>query len=325
MFACRRPRAGFSERTNVAPRPAPCSSLRGPIPASEFGTPVRDSELWIALARLERRGAGRGRRSCVPDRSSRQGHIVLKPTRGSWSPRFSGATAGNGINFGADGVVLEGFRDHPCPEEGVPVVHEQHRVRKNHVHDCGLVLVNGNTKTAYRLRHQRPDRAGTTSTTPAPQTSTSTVTESRSKQRDLPHHRSLDRGLRHPGGDHRGQLPNITIAHNVISRASTVLSSCSTRQRHHQQVVIVNNVLMANANNPSTSTTMPGWRRRSARSRSRTTSSPERRHWCTSPQRELFDPAQHVHGEREPTFTSTTLLGFRDLAARDYYPEWSVC
>lgn len=57
---------------------------------------------------------------------------------------FAGATSGNGVNFGADGVTLQGFEITNAPEEGVSTWQTNYStVRKNHIHHCGLVLVNG--------------------------------------------------------------------------------------------------------------------------------------------------------------------------------------
>ena len=39
---------------------------------------------------------------------------------------FAAATAGNGINYGADNVLLQGFRDHQCPGAVELLVVQQH-------------------------------------------------------------------------------------------------------------------------------------------------------------------------------------------------------
>src|SRR5262249_14103418 len=59
---------------------------------------------------------------------------------------WSGATSGNGVNFGAgaDGVTLEGFEIRNAPEEGVSTWQTNYStIRGCHIHHCGLVLVNG--------------------------------------------------------------------------------------------------------------------------------------------------------------------------------------
>jgi len=74
-----------------------------------------------------------------------KGGIVLKAYPGELVKLdFSGASTGNGVNFGANGSTLEGFEITNAPEEGVSTWSTSNNVvRKNHIHHCGLVLVNG--------------------------------------------------------------------------------------------------------------------------------------------------------------------------------------
>src|SRR5262245_12063548 len=74
-----------------------------------------------------------------------KGGIVLKAYPGELAKLdFSGGTTGNGINFGANNITLEGLEITNAPEEDVSTGSTTTNVvRKNHIHHCGLVLVNG--------------------------------------------------------------------------------------------------------------------------------------------------------------------------------------
>jgi hypothetical protein len=69
-----------------------------------------------------------------------KGGIVIKAYPGELAKLdFTGQTSGNGINFGADGVTLEGFEITNAAEEGVSTwFTKNNTIRKCHIHHCGL-------------------------------------------------------------------------------------------------------------------------------------------------------------------------------------------
>ncbi|TMQ70778.1 MAG: hypothetical protein E6K80_07440, partial [Candidatus Eisenbacteria bacterium] len=167
---------------------------------------------------------------------------------------FSGATSGNGVNFGADGVTLEGFEIRNAPEEGVSTWSTNNSVvRGNHIHHCGLVLVNGkyqNGVTGYGtyVTIEQNVIHDTGSHNIYVYGDHITIRNNVVYKTIAP----ADRGsyviqVGTPGAN----CTNITIAHNVlaesINRSAIVFYATNATVSN---VAIVNNVMAKNANNP---------------------------------------------------------------------------
>src|SRR5262245_33728482 len=242
---------------------------------------------------------------------------------------FAGAATGNGVNFGtgANGVTFEGFEIVNAPEEGLSTWSTTNNiVRRNEIHHCGLVQVNGkyqNGIAAYGsyITIEQNLVYDTGSHNLYIYGDHITVRNNVIYKTVAP----LDRGSYGiQVGTTGANCTNITIAHNVIAesinRSSVVLYAPSATISN---VVVVNNVMINNANNPvyvyndaGSATTFTGIQiKNNAFSENLSgncvfftaTNS------CSTP------PATFaVSGNK--LFTTAASMGFRNLVTHDYYP-----
>jgi len=128
-----------------------CDENRDWATAQHSATPVCSIEKGMALAQTGDTVYVRGGRYL---RSKPLGigksNIALKAYPGEHVLLdFSAATTGNGINYGANGVLLEGFEIANVPEECVSCWNSNDLViRRNHIHHCGLIKVGGKYQNA---------------------------------------------------------------------------------------------------------------------------------------------------------------------------------
>ena len=305
-----------------------CNDSRDYATAQNPATPVCSIERGMALAQAGDTVLVRG---ATFVRSGPLGlgkaNIVLKAYPGELVILdFSGAATGNGINFGADGVVLEGFEITNAPEEGVAGWFTNNIViRRNHVHHCGLVLVNGkyqNGVTAYGtnvlIEQNHVHDTGSHNLY---------IYGDRITVRNNVIYRTiapLDRGSYGiQVGTTGANCTNITIAHNVISesvnRSSVVLYAPSATISN---VVIVNNVLMANANNPVYVYNDAGVATTFSAIQIKNNVFAQNAGNCVyfTATGSCSTPPGTFTVSGNLVYTSTSLLGFRNLATRDYYP-----
>jgi len=255
-----------------------------------------------------------------------KGNIVLKAYPGELvTLNFSGMTSGNGVNFGADGVVFEGFEVTNAPEEGVAGWFTNNIViRENHVHHCGLVLVGGkyqNGVTAYgdNVLIEQNHIHDTGSHNMYIYGNGITVRNNLIYRTIAP----ADRGSYGiQVGTTGANCTNITIAHNVISesvnRAAIVLYAPNAQISN---ITIVNNVLMKNASNPvfvynDLGSTFSGIQIKNnvfAENAGGNCVFFTATNGCTTP------PSTFTVSGNIPLASSTS-IGFRNLTTRDYYP-----
>jgi hypothetical protein len=240
---------------------------------------------------------------------------------------FSGALTGNGINFGGNGVTLEGFEITNAPEEGISTwFTSDHVIRRNHVHHCGLVLVNNkyqNGIAAYGsnilIEQNLVHDTGSHNLY---------VYGDRITVRNNVIYKTIAPAGRGSYGIQVGttgaNCTNITIAHNVIAesinRSSIVLYA---PQATISNITIVNNVLMTNEYSPVYVYNESGVATTYSAIVIRNNIFSENgrgdcvfftaTNGCTTP-----PSAFTVNGNL--TFTSAASIGFRNLAAHDYYP-----
>ncbi|HET9327538.1 MAG TPA: right-handed parallel beta-helix repeat-containing protein [Candidatus Eisenbacteria bacterium] len=255
-----------------------------------------------------------------------KGGIVLKAYPGELVKLdFSGASTGNGINFGADGITLEGFEITNAPEEGVSTwFTSNNTIRKNHIHHCGLVLVNNkyqNGIAAYgsNILIEQNLVHDTGSHNMYIYGDRITVRNNVSYATIAP----ADRGsygiqIGTPGAN----CTNITIAHNVFAesknRSSIVFYSPNATISN---VVIVNNVLVKNPYSPVYVYSDVGTTFSNIQIKNNIFSENGRGNCvfftntnsCSTPP-STFSVSGNL------TFASQSLIGFRNLGAHDYFP-----
>jgi hypothetical protein len=240
---------------------------------------------------------------------------------------FAGMTAGNGINFGADGVTLEGFEITNSAEEGVSTwFTNNNTIRKCHIHHCGL------TSGVVSGKYQNGIAAYGTY-----------ITIEQNLIHDTGSHNvyvygdhitirnnviyrtigTLDHGyyglqIGTPGA----ACTNITVAHNVfaesINRSSIVIYANNAAVSN---VAIVNNVLIKNPYSPvyvyddigSTFTNVQIKNNVFSENGSGNCVYFTSAKGCATP-----PSAFSVSGNQ--SFSSASAIGFRDLANHDYTP-----
>jgi hypothetical protein len=240
---------------------------------------------------------------------------------------FAGMTAGNGINFGADGVTLEGFEITNSAEEGVSTwFTKNNTIRKCHIHHCGLTsgVVSGKYQNGIAAYGQY-------------------ITIEQNLIHDTGSHNvyvygdhitirnnviyrtigTLDHGyyglqIGTPGA----ACTNITVAHNVfaesINRSSIVIYANNAAVTN---VAIVNNVLMKNPYSPvyvyddigSTFTNIQIKNNVFSENGSGNCVYFTSGKGCITP-----PSAFSISGNQ--VFSSAASIGFRDLVNHDYFP-----
>jgi hypothetical protein len=308
-------------------RGGPGDDSRDRVTAENPATPVRTIERGMALAQAGDTVMVRGARYL---RSGPLGigksNFSLVAYPGELATLdFSAATAGNGINYGADGVLLEGFEITNAPEECVSCWSSNNiTIRKNHIHHCGLTLVNGKYQNAVasygnnllieqNLVHDTGSHC-------------MYLTGDGITVRN-----NIIYGTIAPGGRGSygiqlgtGNSPaiNVTVVHNVIAesvnRSSITLYSPSATISN---VVIANNILMNNAMNPIYVYTDIGTTFGPVEIRNNVFSQNAGGNcvfFTAANSCSPVPPEFTIVGNQ--TFSSSSSLGFRDLANRDYYP-----
>ena len=240
---------------------------------------------------------------------------------------FAGMTAGNGINFGADGVTLEGFEITNAAEEGVSTwFTKNNTIRKCHIHHCGLTsgVVSGKYQNGIAAYGQY-------------------ITIERNWIHDTGSHNvyvygdhitirnnviyrtigTLDHGyyglqIGTPGA----ACTNITVAHNVfaesINRSSIVFYANNAVVSN---VAIVNNIMIKNPYSPvyvyddigSTFTNIQIKNNVFSENGSGNCVYFTSGRGCSTP-----PSAFSVSGNQ--SFSAASSIGFRDLANHDYFP-----
>jgi hypothetical protein len=304
-----------------------CDDGRDRTAAQNPATPVCTIERGIALAQAGDTVLVRGGRYL---RSGPLGigksNFALKAYPGEQvTLDFAAATAGNGINFGSDSVLLEGFEITNAPEECVSCWSSSNiTIRKNHIHQCGLTLVNGKYQNAIASYGNN-------------------LLVEQNLVHDTGSHcmyltgygitvrNNIIYGTIAPGGRGSygiqlgtGNSPavDVTVVHNVIAesvnRSSITLYSPSDTVSN---VVIANNVLMNNAMYPIYVYTDIGTTFGPVQIRNNVFSQNAGGNcvFFTAEKSCLTIWPQFTIADNQ-TFDSSSSLGFRDLANRDYYP-----
>src|SRR5262245_57319483 len=238
---------------------------------------------------------------------------------------FSAATAGNGINYAASGVLLEGFEIANVPEECVSCWNSNDLViRRNHIHHCGLTKVNGKYQNAIASYGNHvlieQNEVHDTGSHCMYLTGDGITVRNNIIYRTIAPEGRGSYGIQLGTGN--SSATHATIVHNLISesvnRSAIVLYSPNATI---SDVVISNNVLMNNAMNPIY-----------VYSDIKTTFGPVQiknnvfaqnaggncvfftdTKSCSKPP-SVFT----ISGNR--TFGNASAFRFRDLAKRDYYP-----
>src|SRR5262245_35661093 len=128
-----------------------CSDARDWATAQNPATPVCSIERGIALAQTGDTVMVRGGRylRSGPLGIGKSNFALMAYPGEHVTLDFSAATAGNGINYNSNNVLLEGFEITSAPEECVSCWSSNNvTIRKNHIHNCGLVLVGGKYQNA---------------------------------------------------------------------------------------------------------------------------------------------------------------------------------
>jgi hypothetical protein len=305
-----------------------CSENRDWATAQHSATPVCSIEKGMALAQTGDTVYVRGGRylrskplgiskSNIALRAYPGEHVLLD---------FSAATTGNGINYGANGVLLEGFEIANVPEECVSCWNSNDLViRKNHIHHCGLIKVGGKYQNAIasygnnvvieqNLVHDTGSHC-------------MYLTGDRIMVRNNVIYRTIAPGGRGSYGIQFGtgesSVTNSAIVHNLISesvnRSAIVLYAPKATISN---VVIADNVLMNNAMNPIyvyndiRSTTFGQVQIRNnvfaQNAGGNCVYFTDTKSCDTTPS--MFTISGNL------TFDNSSSLRFRDLAKRDYYP-----
>jgi hypothetical protein len=304
-----------------------CDDTRDRATAMNPATPVCSIERGMALAApgdtvlvrggryLRSHSLGIGK-SNIALRAYPGEHVTLD---------FSAATAGNGINYGANGVLLEGFEITHAPEECVSCWSSSDLIiRRNHIHHCGLTLVGGKYQNGIASYGNN-------------------VVIEQNLVHDTGSHcmyltgygitvrNNIIYGTIAPGGRGSygiqlgtGNSPavNVTVVHNIIAesvnRSAIVLYSPKDTVAN---VVIANNVLMNNAMYPIYVYTDIGTAFGTVDIRNNVFAQNAEGNcvFFTATKSCSTVPPQFAIA-KNLTFPSSSSLRFRDLAKHDYYP-----
>ena len=319
--------AGVNIYVDKDARGGSCNDSRDRATAQNPGTPVCSIERGMAIALAGDTVLVRG---ATFMRSSPLGltkaNIVVKAYPGELVKLdLINSSIGNGVNFSADGVTFEGFEVTNAPEEGIAGWFTKNSViRRNHVHHCGLRVVpyqNGVTSYGSNVLIEQNHIHDTGSHNMYLYGNGITVRNNLIYRTIAPGDRG-SYGIQVGTGNSSAQ--NITITHNIIAesvnRSAVVLYAPGATISN---IIIANNIMIKNAGNPvfvyndgGVGTSFSGiqiknnvWAENSDGNCVEYTSTNS----CSSPP-SAFSVSGNV------SFSSASLIGFRNLSARDYFP-----
>jgi hypothetical protein len=304
-----------------------CSENRDWATAQNPATPVCSIETGIALAQTGDTVMVRGGRylRSGPLGTGKSNFALMAYPGEHVTLDFSAATSGNGINFNVNYVLLEGFEITNAPEECVSCWSSNNlTIRKNHIHHCGLTLVNGKYQNAIasygnNLLVEQNEIHDTGS-------HCMYITGDGITIRNNLIYRTIAPGDRGSYGIQLGtgqsSITHANVTHNIISesvnRSAITLYSPSATVGN---VVIANNVLMNNAMYPIYVYTDVGTTFGPVDIRNNVFSQNASGN-CVffTAEKACLSTYPNFTIANNQTFSSSTSLGFRDLANRDYYP-----